>query len=231
MSEQTIDTGTSHLLYSIRDGVAILAGGTGFYLRAIMQRLDIERLPADPVVRARVREDLAADGLERTYQRLEALAPALAASIERTNPRRVERAMEIALLQGDVPLPAREAYPGPMVALGLHVEPATHQAWIADRARGQFANGLIEEARALRDRWDPSLPAFSAIGYREAWSVIDGDATLADAIEADILRTVAFAKRQRTWFRAEPAFTWIDATGTDPLPTALAAVGTILPPL
>jgi len=56
------------------------------------------------------------------------------------------------------------------------------------------------------------LPAFSAIGYREAWAVIDGQATVGEAIAADAARNVAFAKRQRTWFRSEPDLEWLDAT-------------------
>ena len=213
----------------VRDGVAILAGGTGFYLRSVMRGLDTANLPADPTIRTQVRADLAADGLERSYERLVELAPTLAASVERTNPRRVERALEIALLQGDAARPPHGRYPGPMIAIGLTVEPATHARWIAARARAQFDAGLIDEARVLRERWDPGLQAFSAIGYREAWSVLDGEQTLEGAIAADIARTVAFSKRQRTWFRSEPTFTWVDATVDDPSTTVADAVRTILP--
>ena len=207
-----------------RDGIAILAGGTGFYLRSVMRGLDTGRLPSDAHVRSQVRVDLAADGLERTYQRLATLAPTLAASVDRSNPRRVERALEIALLQGDAALPVPGSYPGRILAIGLTVEPDEHLRWVARRTREQFETGLVEEARALREAWDPDLPAFSAIGYREAWSVVDGERTPAEAIEADIARTIAFAKRQRTWLRSEPAFEWIDATRADPTPSASAAV-------
>src|SRR4029078_5882140 len=88
------------------------------------------------------------------------------------------------------------------------------------RASGQFDAGLIEEARALRDRFDSGLPAFSAIGYREAWAVLDGELTRDAAIDLDAQRNLAFSKRQRTWFRSEPDITWLDATGS--LPTAPA---------
>ena len=92
----------------------------------------------------------------------------------------------------------------------------------------QFDGGLVEEAVALRERFDPELRAFSAIGYREAWAVADGSMTVDAAVEADARRNIAFAKRQRTWFRAEPDVTWVDATGDDPLPTALAVTHAIL---
>ena len=117
-------------------------------------------------------------------------------------------------LRGDAPLPEPRGYDGPVAWLGLTVEPAAHREWIAARARAQFAAGLLEEARALRERFDPALPAFSAIGYREAWAVLDGRSTLEDAIELDTRRNVAFAKRQRTWFRAEPGIAWLDAATT-----------------
>ena len=78
---------------------------------------------------------------------------------------------------------------------------------------------------AARDgeRFDRTLPAFSAIGYREAWAVLDGELSREAAIELDAARNVGFAKRQRTWFRSEPGIEWIDATH-DPIPFAQAAV-------
>jgi tRNA dimethylallyltransferase len=100
------------------------------------------------------------------------------------------------------------------------VEPATHRDWIANRARAQFDAGLIDEARTLRERFDPALPAFSAIGYREAWAVLDGELTRDAAIEEDARRNQAFAKRQRTWFRAEPGIEWLDTSARSPVDRA-----------
>jgi tRNA dimethylallyltransferase len=144
--------------------------------------------------------------------RLRALAPGLAARVDQHNPRRVVRALEIAELAGDVALPTGRAYPGPVAWIGLDVDRPTHGRWIAARARAQFDAGLVEEAEALRQRFDPSLPAFSAIGYREAWAFLDGEIDREAAIERDAARNVAFAKRQRTWFRSEPAIEWQDAS-------------------
>lgn len=192
-------------------GVAILAGGTGFYLRAIGRGLDTAAHPSDPVVRARLEAELAATGLEPLVARLEASAPTLAARVELRNPRRVVRALEIAELAGDWLPPVPTGYPGPSTWIGLTLEPVVHRERIAARARAQFSAGLIAEAGALRKRFDPGLSPFSAIGYREAWSVLDGQATTEQAIETDIRRNVAFARRQRTWFRSEPGITWFDA--------------------
>jgi tRNA dimethylallyltransferase len=138
------------------------------------------------------------------------------------------RALEIAELQGDAPLPPPRGYGGPVAWLGLTVEPAIHATWIADRARAQFDAGLMDEARALRERYDPALPAFSAIGYREAWAVLDGQLSREEAIALDARRNVAFARRQRTWFRSEPDIEWLDVTRSDPLDVALAVALTVL---
>lgn len=202
------------------DGVAILAGGTGLYLRAVGRGLDTAALPSNPDVRARLEAELIAGGLAPMADRLRALAPTLAGRVELRNPRRVVRALEMAELGGDVLPPAPRGYPGPIAWLGLVVEPASHSTRIAARVRAQFDAGLIEEARDLRERFDPGLPAFSAIGYREAWAVLDGALTLDQAVELDARHTVAFARRQRTWFRTEPGITWLDAT--DELPSAAA---------
>jgi tRNA dimethylallyltransferase len=106
--------------------------------------------------------------------------------------------------------------------IGLTVDRAEHHRRIATRARQQFDDGLVDEAVALRERYDPGLPAFSAIGYREAWDVADGHVTLDEAVAADAQRNVAFARRQGTWFRSEPDIAWLDATATNPFDGAIA---------
>ena len=212
------------------DGVAILAGGTGLYLRAIGRGLDTDALRSDPAVRARLEADLLAGGLEPLVDRLRELAPAAATRIDTRNPRRVVRALEIAEIGGDAAPPAMRGYPSPIVWLGLTVEPATHAARIGARACAQFDGGLLEEARTLRDRFDRGLPAFSAIGYREAWAVLDGDLTRDAAIELDARRNLAFARRQRTWFRSEPGIEWLDATADLPLDAALDRIRPLIEP-
>ena len=192
-------------------GLGILAGGTGLYLRAVARGLDTDALPFDAEVRQGIEAGLVRDGLEPAVARLRTLAPRLASRIDTANPRRVARALEIAELRGDAPPPPPLGYPAPVAWIGLRVEPATHARWIATRAHQQFDAGLIDEARTLRERWDPALPAFSAIGYREAWAVLDGELTREQAIELDARRNQQFARRQATWFRSEPGVEWLDA--------------------
>jgi tRNA dimethylallyltransferase len=195
-----------------RGGLAILVGGTGLYLRAVARGLPTDQLPADPEIRAGLEAEFLAVGLEPLVERLRSVAPQRAAAIDTANPRRVVRALEIATIAGgESELPAPRGYDGPVTWVGLDVEPASHRRWIADRARAQFDAGLVEEARDLRERFDPALPSFSAIGYREAWAVIDGELTRDAAIAEDARRNQAFAKRQRTWFRSEPGIEWLDS--------------------
>jgi tRNA dimethylallyltransferase len=209
-------------------GVGFLVGGTGLWIRAIADGLALDELPWDPALRASLEADLAAGGLAALVTRLRRLAPALATSIDERNPRRVVRALEIATLRGDGPLPAALGYPGPLVRIGLDLaDRAIHRDWIARRAEGQLDGGILPEADALRRRFDPRLPAFSAIGYREAWDLLDGRLDRAGYLEVNVRRNVAFARRQRTWFRSDPAISWLDAAG-DPLPAALDLVRSVL---
>ena len=126
-----------------RDAVAILAGGTGLYLRAVARGLDADALPSNPDIRALLEAQLEAEGLEPLVRRLEQLAPSQAARVDLRNPRRVVRALEIAELSGDTGPPAPLGYDGPSAWIGLTVDTPTHARWIAERARAQFDAGLV----------------------------------------------------------------------------------------
>jgi tRNA dimethylallyltransferase len=205
-----------------RGGLAILVGGTGLYLRAVARGIDTDALPSDPEIRARLEAEFLAVGLAPLVERLLVVAPRRSAAIDTANPRRVVRALEVATIVGGEPaIPAPRGYEGPVAWIGLQVEAPMHRAWVANRARAQFDAGLIDEARVLRERYDAALPAFSAIGYREAWAVLDGELTRDEAIAEDARRNVAFAKRQRTWFRSEPDIEWLDASTSGILPSAV----------
>src|SRR5436309_2666448 len=141
------------------------------------------------------------------------------AEIISADSRQVFRGLDIGtakVLAGDAPLPPPRGYPGPVLWLGLHVHAAPHREWIANRARAQFDAGLVEEARVLRERFDPGLPAFSAIGYHEALALLDSKIDREAAIERDAARNVAFARRQATWSRAERGIEGHDATEDPP---------------
>ncbi len=210
-----------------RRRIALLVGGTGLYLRAVARGVPLADAPHDPELRARLEADLVALGLAALAGRLQSGAPTVAARTDLSNPRRVVRALERVAAEGDRVPPEPLGYPAPVLWLGLSVEHATHRTWIAHRAAGQYAVGLVREAARLADRFDPSLPSLSAIGYREAIDVARGRRSTAEALAETIVRTRAYARRQRTWFRAEPGITWLDAT-YDPYPAALPLVRAFL---
>ena len=211
------------------DGVAVLAGGTGFWIAAVAGGLPVEQLPWDPVLRAALEADLARDGLPSLAARLESRAPRLARRTDLRNPRRVVRALEIACLAGDIALPVPRGYPGPVLRLGLDVaDRARHRARIAARAEAQLDGGILPEAEALRARFDPALPAFSGIGYHEAWDLLDGRLDRAGYLAVNVRRNVAFARRQRTWFRREPVDLAIDVADVHAVERAVAVAGTFV---
>ncbi|MGZ6267760.1 MAG: tRNA (adenosine(37)-N6)-dimethylallyltransferase MiaA [Candidatus Limnocylindrales bacterium] len=206
-----------------RGAVALLVGGTGFYLRSVARGLAVDELPWDADVRAALNAALDANGLPALVAELRHIAPTRAAAIDLRNPRRVVRALEIARLRGDAPLPAPRGYGRPVLWLGLQVEPAVLRARIRARARAQFDAGLVEETRALAARFDATLPSFSGIGYAESLAVIEGRLSPEQAIAVDARRNVLFARRQATWFRREPDIWWLDATHELPIQEAVAA--------
>lgn len=200
-----------------RGRVAVLVGGTGLYLRAVARGLDLAGDAPDPAARAALESDLAERGLVPLVAELRRLAPTLATATDLANPRRVVRALERARTVGDRLPPPPRGYPAPVLWLGLRLEPAAHGDRIAERARGQFDNGLVEEASMLTARYPPDLRAFSAFGYREAFDLLAGQLTREEAVRRTVVRTSQYARRQGTWFRAEPDIHWIDPASALPL--------------
>jgi tRNA dimethylallyltransferase len=193
-----------------RGGLALLVGGTGLYLRAIARGLPLGEAGTDPEVRAALEARLAEDGLEPLVMELRERDSAAAEAIDVHNPRRIIRALERAVLIGRAAPSEPRGYPGPVTWLGLARESEEHRRAIAARIEEQFRTGLLEEAERLRTRYPEDLPAFSAMGYREAFDVLAGRIDLAEAKTRDERRTWAYARRQRTWFRSEPDITWLE---------------------
>jgi tRNA dimethylallyltransferase len=186
-----------------RGGVALLVGGTGLWLRAVATGLDIDASPADAGVRAALDVELEDGGVEVLARRLAAEAPLTAARTDLRNPRRVVRALEIVRLRGDGPPVAALGYGGRVLRLNLTLDPETNRAWIERRAIGQLDAGLPEEAARLRQEFGSSLRSFSAIGYQEAFDLLDGRIDRMSFLAVNVARNVAFARRQRTWFKGD----------------------------
>ncbi|HEY7827532.1 MAG TPA: tRNA (adenosine(37)-N6)-dimethylallyltransferase MiaA, partial [Candidatus Limnocylindrales bacterium] len=171
-----------------RGQAALAVGGTGLWLRALASGLDVDASPADPALRARLEDELASGGLPALAARLSFVAPQAAARTDLRNPRRVIRALEIGLLRGDGPPAALRGYGSPVLRLNLTLEPDLNAAWIEQRAMAQLDAGLPAEAAHLRAAYGTDLRSMSAIGYQEAFDLLDGRLDRAGFLAVNVAR-------------------------------------------
>lgn len=194
---------------------ALVVGGTGLYLRALRTGL-FTGPPADAALRARLAA-LEAATPGALHARLAAVDPPSAARLHARDQVRLVRALEVYELSGR-PLSVWHAehragrVARPMRVVGLAVPRATLAARLAARCQAMLDAGLLDEIRALQARgYGPELPAMRSIGYREMTAHLRGEMDLPAALGAMQRATRQLAKRQMTWFRAEPEVEWVDA--------------------
>ena len=202
-----------------RGAVPLITGGTGLYLRAL-----VEGLFVGPRRNAELRERLAASQvrhaegwLHRVLARLDAAA---AARIHANDTPKLIRAIEVTLAarrpMSDLFAEGRDALRGfRLLRIGLDPPREALYARINDRAARMFAAGLVAETRALLDRFGPVRP-LEALGYRQALALVRGEMTESEAIAAAQQGHRNYAKRQMTWFRREPEVHWIHDFGSSP---------------
>lgn len=181
----------------------IVAGGTGLYVKCLLAGLD-DLPPADGKLRART-EKMTLSELQAEVRQT---APeAYAALADNQNPRRLIRLLEKTAGRNAV---ASNRWKKDLpVTVGLHVERDVLHRQIAERVGKMYAGGLLDEARGLMGL-ELSLTARMAIGYAEAFAVLRGEMTEAEAKEKTIVRTRQLSKRQMTWFRHQLNVEWID---------------------
>ncbi|MGH3433114.1 MAG: tRNA (adenosine(37)-N6)-dimethylallyltransferase MiaA [Thermocrispum sp.] len=200
-----------------RGVVPVLCGGSGLYAQAIVDEL---RFPGtSPAIRDRLEREVATRGAAEMHARLSELDPAAAIAILPTNSRRIVRALEVIELTGE-PFSANLPVPGPArygtLMLGLDREPAALDARVDVRVQHMFAEGLIDEVRALDGRGlRQGKTASRALGYQQVLDAIDGDGSMDAAAEETALATRRFVRRQRSWFRRDGRITWFDAADPD----------------
>ena len=195
---------------------AVLAGGSGLYVRAVLDGLEIP--PTDPVVRARLEAELVTAGAPALHARLAERDPAAAAAILPSNGRRVVRALEVGELTGGpfrATLPAG-AYARPAVQVGLDVPRDVLDRRIAVRVEGMWAAGLVDEVRRLRAAGlTEGRTAARALGYAQVLRVLAGDLGEREAQEQTVQATRRYARRQESWFRRDPRVTWLPFDAPD----------------
>ena len=196
-----------------RGRLALLVGGTGLYVTALLDGYQLDATPPSPQMRRALTEELEQLRIGSLAERLVRLDPAAAARTDLRNPRRVIRALERASGPGGGSvLAGAKPWHGPLLLVGLRRPMPVLRRRIAQRAAGFYSIGLLDEVRALLDAgYGPDLPAMSGHGYREAARHLVGESDLDEAIAATVRRTAQYAKRQMTWFRRDPRITWLDA--------------------
>jgi tRNA dimethylallyltransferase len=205
-----------------RGRIALLVGGTGFYLRALREPF-FEAPPTDADLRRRLVSLRLARGAEHLHKLLRRLDPERAAHLAPRDWSRVQRALELRLQTGEkfsTRLRARPAPPPQAARLRVFVlNPPREELYrrIDRRAEAHFRAGLTEEVRGLLLRGVPAhTSALGAHGYRRAVEYLFGQRTLASAVEQTKLDVRHYAKRQLTWFRREAGAEWVEGFGEDP---------------
>jgi tRNA dimethylallyltransferase len=203
-----------------RGYMPIVVGGTGLYLRALLEGL-FAGPPRSEELRARLRERASERGAEYLHKLLRRLDPAAARAIHANDVPKVIRALEVSLTsrrpmtdlwgQGRDPLHGFR-----ILRLGLDPEREALYQRINARAQEMFSRGLVEESRILRERYGQAARPLSSLGYKQALDYLDGSLSLDQAIAAAQQGHRNFAKRQMTWFRREPDVHWIAGFGSDP---------------
>jgi tRNA dimethylallyltransferase len=195
-----------------RGRLPMLVGGAGLYIGALVDGHDYAAQGWSPEVRARLTRRLEEEGLEPLVARLGRHVPDAAARIDVRNPRRVIRALERAEVEDGGAAPRSEPYRGRVALVGVSRPRETLYRRIDERAAWLFANGLLDEVRALLDAgYGPDLRPMTGHGYREAAAHLAGEASVEEAIAITARRTRQYAKRQLTWFRRDARIMWLAA--------------------
>ncbi len=202
-----------------RGHVPLLVGGSGLYVRAALDRLEIP--PTDPAVRAALEAELEQAGVEVLRKRLTALDPQAANAIQANNGRRIVRALEVVELTGQ-PFAASAPTIGEprwdTAIIGLDWDTERLDERLRRRTDVMFDDGLVDEVTALRERGlREGVTASRALGYAQVLEALadgGGDAEIAEARERTFIGTRRYVRRQRSWFRRDHRTHWLD--GSDP---------------
>jgi len=197
-----------------RGRLPLLVGGTGLYVRAVLDGLGIPEVPPDEALRAEFEAYAAEHGADALHARLAAVDPVAAQRIDRRNVRRVVRALEVCLVTGRPISALQQATPPPyrILRVGLTRPRAALYARIDERVEAMVQRGLLEEVRGLIDAgYSPQLPALTGLGYRQMIHYVQGELSFDEAVAAIKHQTRRFVHQQNTWFRLDDErIVWFD---------------------
>jgi tRNA dimethylallyltransferase len=206
-----------------RGSIAYLVGGTGLYVRALLENWQVPAVAPDLKFRASLEKEAKISGIGPVFARLSSIDEDEAARIGPDNLRRMIRALEIHRATGIIPSRLKQKGPSRYVCLllGLTCERAELYARINKRVRMMIQSGLVDEVKHLVSMgYDLKLPALTSIGYRETGRFIEGNISFDEAIEQIQNGTHRLARQQYTWLRPlKDTIKWVDST-SDPYPEA-----------
>jgi tRNA dimethylallyltransferase len=199
----------------------LLVGGTGLYIKSIVRGMKIPRVAPQPELRSQ----LQALGQAQCYAFLQQVDAIAAQKIHANDPVRTIRALEVFYVTGRPISEQQGEYPPdyPILQIGLDCadpqpgqpEPLTQR--IAQRTTQMIEMGFVEEVKTLCQKYGNDLSLLNTLGYQEIKQYLAREISLSEAIARTILHTRQFAKRQRTWFRADPSIEWFDANAPNVL--------------
>jgi tRNA dimethylallyltransferase len=192
----------------------ILVGGTGLYIRSVVQGLKIPRVAPHKELRSQ----LQSLGQPQLYAMLKQVDPAGVQKIHPNDLVRTLRALEVFYVSGRPISEQQGEHPPnyPILQLGLDcADPTALTRRIEHRTEQMLAAGLVAEVEFLCQKYGWDLPLLDTLGYREMKQYLAGEISLLEAKDLTVLHTRQFAKRQRTWFRAYPQIEWFDADCPD----------------
>lgn len=206
-----------------REAVPVVVGGSGLYVRALLDELEIP--PTDAAVRARWEQRLADDGIGTLLAILQDRDPVAAEGIDPGNGRRIVRALEVIELTGrpfSATLPTR-TFREPTVLIGLRADrPVLHER-VEHRVHRMWRDGLVEEVRGLEATGlREGRTASRAIGYAQVLDLLDGVVGEDEAVASTVAATRRLVRRQESWFRPDHRIHWLDADAPGLLDRALA---------
>lgn len=197
-------------------------GGSGFYIQALEKGMfEVEK--SDIEVDRAVREELAEKGLTQMYEKLRRQDPEYADVLNPNDAYRITRALVMIAGSGKTVTELRagfqrQAFPYPLLKLGVQASREQLLPRIEQRTREMFAQGFLEEVRTLKEEGYASWAPMQSVGYKECLMHLNGEITFEQLIALVNEKTLQLAKKQRTWFKRDPEIHWLDLN--DPLPEA-----------
>ena len=199
-----------------RGRIPLLVGGTGLYVKAVLEGLNIPHVEPDQELREQLYAEAEAEGCEVLHNRLRELDPVAAERTDARNVRRVVRALEVCYRVGKPVSRLQNVSPPPyhIKRIGLTMPRDRLYQRIDERVDRMLAAGLVEEVRSLVQRgYSYDLPAMSGLGYRQIGMYLRGEVSLEEAVALIKRHTRRFVRQQANWFRADdPQIGWFDVS-------------------